>query len=247
MPPTYPPNTTRASSLRKWGLLLFMMGVIAILYWQFQDTLQLDWFADREDELRDFEAHWPWAVPVAAFLLYTAVTGMSLPGATALTLVVSWYLGFWKALPVISFASTTGATLSMLMSRYFFRDWVRTRFSERLQTFDRSLKTDGVFYLFSLRLMPAVPFFMINAVMGLTSIRVRTFWWVSQLGMLPGSCIYIYAGSSLPNLRALSEQGIQAVFSKQQLMQMTIALILLASFPLASRWLLRRWRLNHSP
>ena len=231
-------------TLRKWGLFAFVICLAAIGYWQFRDSLRLEWFAEREGELREFEANWPWAVPLIAFLVYTLVTGMSLPGATALTLVVSWYLGFWKALPVISFASTAGATIAMLMSRYFFRDWVHNRFGERLQSFNESLEKDGAFYLFSLRLIPAIPFFAINAVMGLTPIRIKTFWWVSQLGMLPGTCIYIYAGSSLPDLRTLADQGIRAVFSEEQWMQMTIALILLASFPLASRWLVRRLRLS---
>jgi uncharacterized membrane protein YdjX (TVP38/TMEM64 family) len=244
MPSAHTLNASPRRLPRKWWLLVLVICVVAVGYWQFHGSLRLEWFAEREGELREFEANWPWAVPLIAFLVYTVVTGMSLPGATALTLVVSWYLGFWKALPVISFASTAGATIAMLMSRYFFRDWVHDRFGERIQSFNESLEKDGAFYLLSLRLIPAIPFFAINAVMGLTPIRTRTFWWVSQLGMLPGSCIYIYAGSSLPDLGTLADQGIRAVFSEEQWMQMTIALILLASFPLASRWLIRRLRFS---
>ena len=245
MPEDESPVVLPRLASRKLIALTLMVALVALLYWQFHDYLRIDWFAERETALRDFESRWPWAVPILAFLIYAGVTGLSLPGATALTLVVSWYLGFWRALPIISFASTAGATLALILSRYLFRDWVQTRFSERLKAFNESLEKEGPFFLFSLRLIPVVPFFIINVVMGLTPIRVRTFWWVSQLGMLPGTLVYVYAGSSLPSLQSLADEGIAAVFTQRQLTQITLAFFFLAVFPFAARWMIQRVRGKH--
>ena len=120
-----------------------------------------------------------------------------------MTLVVAWYFGFWKGLVLVSFASTCGATLAFLLSRYLLRDIIQSKFGERLKTFNESLDREGAFYLFTLRLIPAVPFFVINVVMGLTRIRTTTFWWISQVGMLAGTCVYVYAGSNIPSLSQL--------------------------------------------
>ena len=107
-----------------------------------------------------------------------------------------------------------------------------------MKTFQKRLADEGAFYLFTLRLIPAVPFFVINLVMGLTPIRARTFWWVSQLGMLAGTMVYIYAGSRVPNLAILADEGIGAVIAPTQLFQLTIAFALLGVFPLAVRWIM---------
>ena len=199
----------------KWLGLAILAIVVAVLYWQFGSYLRLDWLAQQETQLRALQSSAPLVVIGSAFLLYVAVTGLSLPGATLLTLAVSWYFGFWPALVLVSLASTSGATVAFLLSRYFFRETVERRFGERLKSFDEALEREGAFYLLSLRLMPAVPFFVINAVMGLTKLRVSTYWWVSQLGMLPGTCVYVYAGSRVPDLQTLSDEGIKAVFTAE--------------------------------
>ena len=121
------------------------------------------------------------------------------------------------------------------MSRFLFRDVIQHRFGDRLDNFNRALQREGPFYLFSLRLIPAVPFFVINAVMGLTPIPARTFWWVSQVGMLPGTAVYVYAGSSVPGLQRLAEKGVDAVFTPGQLTQILVAFVLLGLFPYAVR------------
>lgn len=136
----------------------------------------------------------------------------------------------------MSFASTLGATLAFLLSRFLLRASIQERFGDRLRAFNDSLEREGPFYLFTLRLIPAVPFFVINAVMGLTPVRTRTFWWISQLGMLPGTVVYVYAGSSVPNLRLLAEDGINAVFSPSQMLQIIGAFALLGLFPLIVRY-----------
>ena len=131
--------------------------------------------------------------------------------------------------------------MAFLLSRYLFRDWIQSRFGTRLKTFNQSLEQDGAIYLFTLRLVPAVPFFVINAVMGLTQLRIWTFWWVSQLGMLAGTAVYIYAGSRIPDLQTLEQEGINAIFSTSQLTQITIALVLLGLFPLVVKKLARKF------
>ena len=173
-----------------------------------------------------------------AFLIYVLVTGLSLPGAAVMTLVMGWYFGFARGVVLVSFASTTGATLAFLLSRYLFRDAIQTRFGERTRSFHDALEREGAFYLFSLRLIPAVPFFVINIVMGLTGLRVWTFWWVSQVGMLAGTMVYVYAGSRVPDLQSLAERGANAVFSPAQLTQMTMAFVLLGIFPIAVKKLI---------
>lgn len=129
-----------------------------------------------------------------------------------------------------------GATLAFLLSRFLFRDFIQDRFGDRLENFNQSLEREGPFFLFTLRLVPAVPFFVINAVMGLTPIKTTTFWWVSQLGMLAGTVVFVYAGSSVPSLQTLAEERINAVFTPRQFTQILLAFVLLGTFPLAVRW-----------
>ena len=225
---------------KKWIALAALVVVVGLLYWQFRGYLSLEYLAQREADLKSLQARSPALVYGSAFLIYVAVTGLSLPGAALLTLVMGWYFGFWRAFLLVSFASTTGATMAFLLSRYFFRDTIQSRFGDRLTAFDENLRREGAFYLFTLRLIPVVPFFVINAVMGLTTMRAWTFWWVSQLGMLPGTAVYVYAGSRVPDLQTLAEKGgIQAVFTPGQLTQITIAFALLGIFPLAMKWLLK--------
>ena len=214
----------------------------AVLYANFGHLLTLEYLAGREADLRRIQASQPVLVYGAAFGIYVLVAGLSLPGAAVLTLVYSWYFGFSRALLLVSFASTAGATVAFLLSRFFFSDAIRAKFGQKLKDFDDSLRKDGPFFLFTLRLIPAVPFFVINAVMGLTPVPARTFWWVSQLGMLPGTAVYVYAGSSVPDLQTLADKGVFAVLSADQLFRITIAFVLLGSFPLLVRLLLKKLR-----
>jgi uncharacterized membrane protein YdjX (TVP38/TMEM64 family) len=226
------PNPTAGSGL---GTKLLVMAcvacAVAIGYWQLGDSLNLENLARQESQLREFQQQHPVLVYGVAFLVYVVVTGLSLPGATVLTLMYGWYFGLIRGVIVVSFSSTAGATLAFLLSRFLFRDVIQRRFGDRLDNFNRALEREGPFYLFSLRLIPAVPFFVINAVMGLTPIRARTFWWVSQLGMLPGTAVYVYAGSSVPSLQTLAEKGVGAAFTPGQLTQILVAFVVLGVFP----------------
>jgi uncharacterized membrane protein YdjX (TVP38/TMEM64 family) len=231
-----PPNVPR-----KLLVGLAVAATIAVGFVLLRDVLSLASLARYESQLRAFQQRSPVAAYGLAVAAYVGVTGLSLPGATGLTLAYAWFFGFWRALVLVSFASTAGATLAFLVSRYLFRDAMRLRLGERLKNVNELLARDGPFYLFTLRLIPAVPFFVINAAMGLTPLPVRTFWWVSQLGMLPGTGVYVYAGSRVPSLDALASQGIQGVFTPAQIAQILAAFALLGVFPLAVRWMLRRW------
>lgn len=228
---------------RPWPkLIVFGIVVAAVLigYVKYGDALSFEALAERESELHQFQAEHPVLVYGVAFLLYAGVTGLSLPGAAGLSLLFAWYFGFPRALVLISFASTTGATLAFLLSRYLLREAIQNRFGDRLSAFNNALAREGAFYLFTLRLIPAFPFWMINLVMGLTPMRTLTFWWVSQIGMFPGTCVYVYAGSSIPDLETLAKEGIGAVLSPAQLAPILIAFALLGIFPLAVKKLMQR-------
>lgn len=149
---------------KKVALLFLVTGSIVVAYTQFGDVLTLENLAREEAQLRSLQQQHPVLVYGAAFLLYVTVTGLSLPGATVLTLTYGWYFGILRGVIVVSFASTTGATLAFLMSRILFRDAIQRRFGDRFEGFNQALEREGPFYLFTLRLIPAVPFFVINAV-----------------------------------------------------------------------------------
>ena len=228
----------RGGGWKKNAVLVAFVVVAVYLFLKFGDQFSLEALAEKETDLRAFRDERPVLVYGVAFLVYVAVTGVSVPGAGPLTLVFGWYLGFLPALIVVSFSSTAGATLAFLMSRYVFRDAIQAKFGDRLGGFNRSLERDGPFYLFTLRLIPAVPFFVINLVMGLTPIRATTYWWVSQLGMLPGTAVFVWAGSAVPDLKTLSDQGVKSVFTTQIL----LAFVALGVFPLVVKFIMNKVR-----
>lgn len=223
----------------KKALTLLAVGsVMAVAWTQYRDALTLDNLAAQEAVLRGYQQSHPVLVYGAAFVLYVVVTGLSLPGATILTLTFGWYFGFWRGVLLVSFSSTAGATLAFLLSRYILRDAVQSRFGERLAGFNAALEREGAFYLFTLRLIPAVPFFVINVVMGLTPLRAWTYWWVSQVGMLAGTAVYVYAGASVPDLSTLAERGAGGILSPQ----LIAAFVLLGLFPIVVKKTMQRFR-----
>jgi uncharacterized membrane protein YdjX (TVP38/TMEM64 family) len=139
------------------------------------------------------------------FIIYVLTTAISVPGATILTLAGAGTFGFWTSLIVISFASTLGATLAFLSSRFFFKDIVQEKFGEKLSRINQGMEKEGAFYLFSIRLMPIFPFFMINLLMGLTNIKIPTYFFVSQAGMLAGTIIYVNAGVQLSEIQSTKD------------------------------------------
>jgi uncharacterized membrane protein YdjX (TVP38/TMEM64 family) len=170
------------------------------------------------------------AVLLAYFAIYVAFTALSLPLAGIASLVGGALFGRWLGTAVVSIGSTLGATLAFLSSRYVFRDWVEQRFGQRLQPLRRGIERDGAYYLFTLRLVPVAPFFLINLAMGLTRMRTWTYTAVSMIGMLPGTFLYVYAGEALAEVE--SPEGL---LSRQVL----FALALLGVVPLLIRKLVR--------
>lgn len=168
----------------------------------------------------------PVAATVLFFLGYVLVTAASLPGAAVMTLAAGAVFGLGWGLAVVSFASSLGATLAMLVARRVIGDMVQRRFVVQLESVNRGLERDGGFYLFSMRMVPLFPFFVVNLVMGLTSVRAWTFYWVSQVGMLPGTLVFVFAGTQLARVEQVSD-----VLSPG----MVAALSLLGLFPLLAR------------
>lgn len=170
------------------------------------------------------------AEPVFSSLVYFAgyvlVTGLSLPGAAVMTLAGGAVFGLLWGLVLVSFASSLGATIAMLISRTLLGDWVQQKYGEQLRSINAGLEKDGAFYLFSLRMVPLFPFFVINLVMGLTPLSAWRFYWVSQLGMLAGTVVFVFAGTQLAEVDSLSD-----VLSPG----LIIAFSLLGLFPLLAR------------
>ena len=172
-----------------------------------------------------YAAH-PWRAALGFLAAYVAYTGLSLPGAALLTLVAGAVFGLLWGTVIVSFASSIGATIAFLAARFVLGDWVRRRFGSRLSAIDRGVRREGAFYLFILRLTPAVPFFLINVAMGLTPMRAATFYAVSQVGMLAGTLVYVNAGTQLASLASPRD-----VLS----WPLAAALLLLGVFPLFAK------------
>ncbi|GAM61641.1 membrane protein [Vibrio ishigakensis] len=171
------------------------------------------------------------------FIGYIFITAFSIPGAAVVTLLGAALFGFWTSLVLVSFASTIGATLAFLSSRYLLRDWVQAKFGNKLDTINKGVEKDGAFYLFSLRLIPVFPFFLINLLMGLTPISVAKFYLFSQLGMLAGTMVYLNAGTQLAEIDSLAGIVSPTVLA---------SFALLGLFPLIAKWIMNKIRPNQS-
>ena len=210
---------------------LALVGVIAIavfafFYFDAAQYLTLDFLRESRDELVQYtDEHLATSV-LAYMLLYIAVTALSLPGAAIMTLAAGALFGLLWGTIAVSFASTIGATIAFLVSRFLLRDWVQHRFREKLGSINKGIEREGMYYLLTLRLIPVFPFFLINLLMGLTPMKAWRFFVVSQIGMLPGTIVYVNAGSELGDLQSLSD-----VLSPGLL----FSFVLLGVFPLLAR------------
>lgn len=210
------------------ALLLAGIGVAVVLFFALDlgRFLSLAYLKESQASFAALYAQSPWFVRGAYFAAYVAVASLSLPGAAILTLAGGGVLGLGWGLLLVSFASTLGATVSFLMARFVLQASVQARFGNRLAEINRGVERDGPLYLFSLRLIPVVPFFVINLAMGLTTMRTWTFYWVSQLGMLAGTAVYVNAGTQLAQIQSLRDivsPGLLGSF------------VLLGLFPLVAR------------
>ncbi|MCE0494782.1 FAD-dependent oxidoreductase [Vibrio salinus] len=210
---------------------IIVLGVVLALIgtWYAFDLGQyftLENAKSQQSALQEVIAGNPLQSSAVYFVIYVIVTALSLPGAAVMTLLGGALFGFWWSLLLVSFASSAGATLAFLVSRYLLHDWVQTKFHHRLNAMNQGIKKDGAFYLFTLRLIPVFPFFLINILMALTPMKTRTFYIISQLGMLAGTMVYVNAGTQIGQLKSLS-----GILSPPIL----ISLVLLGIFPLLAK------------
>jgi pyruvate/2-oxoglutarate dehydrogenase complex dihydrolipoamide dehydrogenase (E3) component/uncharacterized membrane protein YdjX (TVP38/TMEM64 family) len=212
---------------RKLAVLLVLTALIAAFFvFDLGRFFDLGWFKAQQQMLASQVAEAPFASAAVFFAIYVVVTALSLPGAAVMTLVAGALFGLLKGLVIVSFASSLGALLAFLIARFLLRDWVQARFGKALEAINQGVDKDGAFYLFTLRLVPAFPFFVINLAMALTPLPARTFYWVSQLGMLAGTVVFVNAGTQLAQIESLSgilSPGLLGAF------------LLLGIFPLVAR------------
>lgn len=214
--------------MKKKIALLATLALAVILFFAFDldQWLSFQKLQESQAQFQAWFAESPWLVGGAFFATYIAVTALSLPGAAVMTLAAGALFGFVTGLILVSFASSIGATLAFLVARFLLHDTVQKRFGDRLSAINRGVEKEGALYLFTLRLVPVFPFFLINLLMGLTPIRTPTFYWVSQLGMLPGTAVYVLAGTQLGQVESpgdILSPGLIASF------------VLIGLFPLAAK------------
>jgi pyruvate/2-oxoglutarate dehydrogenase complex dihydrolipoamide dehydrogenase (E3) component/uncharacterized membrane protein YdjX (TVP38/TMEM64 family) len=207
-------------------LLLLALAIGAFVVLDLGRYLSFEQLKASQASFAQLHAEQPLTVAVVYFLVYVLATALSIPGAVIITLAGGAIFGLWQGLLIVSFASTLGATLAFLASRFLLRDWVEARFGQRLADINAGVNREGGFYLFTLRLIPVVPFFLINLLMGLTRMKVWTYYWVSQIGMLAGTAVYVNAGTQLAQLESL-----QGILSPALLG----SFVLLGIFPLIAR------------
>jgi pyruvate/2-oxoglutarate dehydrogenase complex dihydrolipoamide dehydrogenase (E3) component/uncharacterized membrane protein YdjX (TVP38/TMEM64 family) len=215
----------------KRGILLVIIAMLitAFIMFDIGQYLTLESLKVHQQDLAEYiNSNWLQAF-IVYFVIYVTATALSLPGAIILTLGAGALFGLGFGLLLASFASTIGATLAFLVSRFLLRDWVKSTFSERIKAIDKGVEKDGPFYLLSLRLVPIFPFFVINLVMGVTSIKTATYYLVSQVGMLIGTAVYVNAGTQLAEIEAVSD-----IASKE----LILSFVLLGIFPIIAKLIL---------
>lgn len=217
--------------MRKKLLLITVLLALGLAFYFFDlhQWLTLDSLKQGQAQFEQWRQASPLLVGLLFTLLYILITGLSLPGAAIMSLAAGALFGLLWGAVIVSFASSIGATLAFLVSRFLLHDWVQQRFGGRLQAVNRGVERDGAFYLFALRLVPIFPFFLINILMGLTRIKTWTFYWVSQVGMLAATLVYVNAGTRLGQVSGPSD-----ILSPGLL----LSFVLLGLFPLLAKWTL---------
>ncbi len=222
---------------------IFIVTVIGLLafafyYFDLHTYLSFDTIKEKQAHFQNFASEKPLVAMGGFLLIYILVAAMSLPGATILTLLGGALFGLLKGTLLVSFASTIGATLAFLASRYLLRDMILNKFGDKLKVINNGVKKEGGFYLFTMRLIPAFPFFLVNLVMGLTPIKTLTYFFVSQIGMLPGTLVYVNAGTQLAQL-----DSINGILSPK----LILSFALLGLFPLIAKKALGFFTKNNTP
>ncbi len=230
-------------STARWLIVLILaLGMALFVALDLGHFLTLHYLQQRHQEFLDLYALHPWELRGAYFALYLGMAALSLPGVALLTLAGGAVFGFGWGLVLVSFASSLGAALSFWTARLLLRDWVEARFAAQLGEINAGVQRAGWLYLLSLRLIPVVPFFLINLTMGLTSLRTWTFYWVSQLGMLVGTAVYVNAGIQLGNLHSLSDVASPALLGSFALLGLFPLVVRRIWRHMERRQVYRRWR-----
>lgn len=205
---------------------LIAIFIVSFFYFDLGRFFTLEYFKGQQQALQDYYTANP-ALTISIYMgIYIAVAALSLPGAAILTLAAGALFGNLAGLIMVSFASSIGATLAFLVSRFLLRDWVQKKFGDKLKAINAGVEKEGAFYLFTLRLVPVFPFFVINLAMGLTPIKTLAFYLVSQVGMLPGTFVYVNAGTQIGKLESL--KGILSP-------ELIFSFALLGIFPLVAK------------
>jgi uncharacterized membrane protein YdjX (TVP38/TMEM64 family) len=192
---------------RKQWLLLLALGACLAAYFVFDLArwFSLDYLKEQQASIVAWRQARPLSTALCFFLTYVIVTGLSLPGATVMSLAVGAVFGLFWGVILVSFAASIGATLAFLSARFLLRDWVQRHFGARLATLNAGIEKDGSYYLFSLRLIPILPFFIINLLMGLTPMRTRSYYIATQTGMLAANLVFINAGTQLAKINSAAD------------------------------------------
>lgn len=216
-------------------LLTLSFFILLVIYYDVHRFLTLEYIKSNQGIFRQYYQDHQFQTLTMFFLLYVLTTALSLPGATILTLFAGGVFGFWIGLFLVSFASSIGATLAFLSSRYIFSEYIQRKFGSNLKSINAGFEKAGAFYLFSLRLIPVFPFFVINLVLGVVPIKMTTFYLVSQLGMLAGTIVYVNAGLQLSKITSLEN-----ILS----FNLIASFILLGLFPLLAKKIIYYYKLS---
>jgi len=189
----------------KIALAIVLVALIAAFFiFDLQQYFSLEFLKREKDALNQRYNDNPLLIAGAFFAIYVAFAALALPAATILTLAGGAIFGFWTGVLLVSFASTIGATLAFVFTRFLFHDAVQSKFGDRLETINQGIESEGAFYVFGMRLVPLFPFVMVNSVLALTKLKTWTFYWASQLGMLAGTAVYVNAGTQLAQIDSLA-------------------------------------------
>jgi uncharacterized membrane protein YdjX (TVP38/TMEM64 family) len=203
--------------------------IAAFFFYDLGQYLNLEYLKLKKDSLNAFYQEKPVLISAVFFVVYVLVAAFALPAALLLTVAAGAVLGFWNGLFIVSFASSIGATIAFLLTRYLFHDVIQAKFGDRLSAVNSGIEREGALYVFGLRLVPLFPFVMVNSLLGLTKLKTWTFYWASQIGMLAGTAVFVNAGTQLADIESLGD-----ILS----LKFALSFALLGVFPILAKYLL---------
>jgi len=195
---------TKSATMKLGLVLLLLLAAALFIYFDLGRFLTLEYIKESQASFQQLYQQHRFSVIAVYMFVYIVVTALSLPGAAVMTLAGGGFFGLVSGTIIVSISSTIGATCACLASRFILRDWVQSKFGDKLSAINSGIEKEGAFYLFSLRLIPIFPFFVINLLMGLTKMPIVTYFWVSQVGMLPATIVYVNAGKELAKIESIA-------------------------------------------